>query len=898
MALNDGTQSPGSTCESGTNRVVVVGAGASGLLVTSHLLTSLGPQHHVDLVDPDPDGRVGAAWSTPDERHLANVPVSGLSALPRDPDHYLRWLRRHHRPDVQPHEFAPRHTYGAYLQDLVEGVASFAGNASLHRHRDRAVDVTRTPLGFTVRLAGGTDLVARAVVLAIGSTPPGTDWAPPELLASGRLVTDPWHARDGLSALPGTGDLLLVGAGLTMVDVALTADRPGRTLHVVSRHDRLPERHVLPTVPPVPPPPGITRLHSLGEVTDVVTEHIRRTEVESGDWRAAVDGLRPVTAQLWHNLTEEERGEFLASHSRRWETLRHRMSPRTAERFDRLLDRRVERHRGTVAAARPTADGVAVQLTDGSTVQVAAVVNCTGPRHGLGTDPLLTRLADRGEVTGGPQGLGVANDDQGRAAAGLWVLGALRRGTLYESTAVPEIREQAEQVAAAVARHVRGTVRPRSTDLYGLGLSTGSVASGWHNRALARLLRLQDGVDDALAEAVDLDPGFAHAHASRALLAHEWGTGADWGASLRAAHRAAASRSVDDREASFLEAVTTRLRTDEATGAAALLRHVRLYPRDALAISVAVPTVAFSGLTSGSGTIDLVEWLGRSWGDDWWYAGQLAFVRQDQERWSEAEDLAAHSLSVEPAAGHAVHARTHVFLETGQHHLGLGWLDTWLREHGSRSASRPHFAWHAALHELLLDDVDAARLRYERELEPRLVGGTRAMVDSASLLWRGRMTDAWPATLRAPALRRHVPAGWLADPPTPFLAMHAGLTLAVTDDAVGLLALAARARTSTDPVLRQVVAPLADALLAVIEERWDDAARDLRPVVADSARLGGSAAQREVLLDTLVHVLVRAGHTEQAARLLDQRLDRRDSPADARRRAALRADASGRRVHP
>ena len=138
------------------------------------------------------------------------------------------------------------------------------------------------------------------------------------------------------------------------------------------------------------------------------------------------------------------------------------------------------------------------------------------------------------------------------------------------------------------------------------------------------------------------------AHAALALLGHEWGADGYWRASLQAAHGAAADRHLDDREFCFLDAVTTRLRTDEATGAAALLRHIRLFPRDALAVSVAVPTVAFGGLTCGRQTAELVEWLGRSYGDDWWYAGQLAFVRQDQERWAEAEELASYALSVEP----------------------------------------------------------------------------------------------------------------------------------------------------------------------------------------------------------------------------------------------------------
>ena len=135
--------------------------------------------------------------------------------------------------------------------------------------------------------------------------------------------------------------------------------------------------------------------------------------------------------------------------------------------------------------------------------------------------------------------------------------------------------------------------------------------------------------------------------------------------------------------------MTTRLRTDEATGAAALLRHIRLFPRDALAVSVAVPTVAFGGLTSGRQTAELVEGLARSYGDDWWYAGQLAFVRQDQERWGEAEELASYALSVEPSSGHAVHARAHVYYETGQHTEGLAWLDEWIRPAGPRPTTGP-----------------------------------------------------------------------------------------------------------------------------------------------------------------------------------------------------------------
>lgn len=92
----------------GTNerdcRVVVVGAGAGGVLVATHLVTALSSRLCVELVDPVPTTGRGQAYSTADDRHLLNVPASGMSALPRDPEHFVRWLCDYHDPGFQPHE--------------------------------------------------------------------------------------------------------------------------------------------------------------------------------------------------------------------------------------------------------------------------------------------------------------------------------------------------------------------------------------------------------------------------------------------------------------------------------------------------------------------------------------------------------------------------------------------------------------------------------------------------------------------------------------------------------------------------------------------------------------------------------------------------------------------------
>jgi uncharacterized NAD(P)/FAD-binding protein YdhS len=68
---------------------------------------------------------------------------------------------------------------------------------------------------------------------------------------------------------------------------------------------------------------------------------------------------------------------------------------------------------------------------------------------------LLDGLFAGGDARPGALGLGLAVDEEGRLLdrAGepsdtLWALGPLRRGALLETTAIPEIREQ----AAALAR--------------------------------------------------------------------------------------------------------------------------------------------------------------------------------------------------------------------------------------------------------------------------------------------------------------------------------------------------------------------------------------------------------------------------------------------------------------
>jgi hypothetical protein len=130
-------------------------------------------------------------------------------------------------------------------------------------------------------------------------------------------------------------------------------------------------------------------------------------------------------------------------------------------------------------------------------------------------------------------------------------------------------------------------------DLYGLRLSTTEEAAHANNAGVRRILLVQAGPEHDRRAAVRADPGFGLAHAGLALLGQEYGVvGVNVSRSLAAA-AAAVERRGTERERSQVAAVAAHVRGEGA----AITAHLRAHPRDALMLGVAVPTIAFAGVT-------------------------------------------------------------------------------------------------------------------------------------------------------------------------------------------------------------------------------------------------------------------------------------------------------------
>ncbi len=293
------------------------------------------------------------------------------------------------------------------------------------------------------------------------------------VLATGHVLEkpDPQAALSNPWEDPGPvdpqGRVVLVGTGLTMVDRVITLLKTGHKGEIlaVSRRGLLPRTHA----PTSPLPLGVGDI-PFGAPMSVLTDWMRslaeRARKRGGTWRDAVDGVRPHVKAIWRSLPLAERARFLRHAATLWDVHRHRIPPQSATIIEEALSTGQMRlmRAAFLGAARDRNGQASVTVRrigqrNHTRLDAAMVFDCRGIRRDPArhASPLIAGLLASGSARIDPLGIGLDVDAScrligrsGRASDRIFAIGPVSRAAFWEITAVPDIRDQAQKLAAAL----------------------------------------------------------------------------------------------------------------------------------------------------------------------------------------------------------------------------------------------------------------------------------------------------------------------------------------------------------------------------------------------------------------------------------------------------------------
>ncbi|MBV9655579.1 MAG: FAD/NAD(P)-binding protein [Acetobacteraceae bacterium] len=456
--------------------IAVIGAGFSGTLLSLHLLRRCGPGTQITLIERNSQFGRGQAYSTGNASHVLNVPAGRMSAYHGQPTHFLEWAQKRQGEasgdgGLAAGSFVPRRLYGDYIRALLKEELKRAPERRLDLLRGdvRAIDRSGARLGL--HLDRGRVVHADFAVLAVGNFPPASmPVADPSFYDTAFYRPDPW-ACDALAGLDPTAPVLLIGTGLTMVDVVISLLDQGHAgpIYALSRRGLLPHRHASGAGQPIAAEHAFPTV--LTELLRFMREEAQKARRAGANWQPIVDEIRPFMQDVWQIMSPADKARFVRHLRPWWDVHRHRMAPAVADRIEAArASGQLQIIAGRVQSYAPEAGSVRIAYrprgTDGvRTLAAARVINCSGPTADYDriSDGLIRSLLADG--TARPDFLRLGLDVTGTCALlsrsgaisrRLFAVGPVTKGAFWEMTAVPDIRRQCE----FLAQHLSGLVKP------------------------------------------------------------------------------------------------------------------------------------------------------------------------------------------------------------------------------------------------------------------------------------------------------------------------------------------------------------------------------------------------------------------------------------------------------
>ncbi len=456
--------------------IAIIGGGASGTLTALNLLRKLNVPAQIWLIEKRNEAVYrGNAYSSRLNYEPLNVPAGRMSAFSHLPDDFFYWLKKKKQADADfdiiRESFVSRRWYGDYLTERVGNAAAQSSHIGFETLIDHALDIRFDGRkdAYCITLNSGNNLHANYLVFATGNEPPVDIFKQEEVEGLNcQYVSNPW-TEDPLQRINEQENVLIIGTGLTMVDHVVSLNKRGHKgkIFCFSRHGYLPLPHAETSQNFVFE--FNDQQKDLPHIFSEVKRNIDNANGKNIQWQNALDAMRGKTGRMWKMMSLDSKRLFLNRLKSIWEIHRHRMPLASSETLKEMeKPGQLEILSGKVTGINRNKGNVIFKFISRTSkeersIKVQRIINCTGPSGDyFKTDnTLLKNLLGKGWMKQDDLKIGIVTgargeiiQENGVVLQNAFAIGPLRKATEWETTAIREIRTQAEDTATQISSRV------------------------------------------------------------------------------------------------------------------------------------------------------------------------------------------------------------------------------------------------------------------------------------------------------------------------------------------------------------------------------------------------------------------------------------------------------------
>ncbi|HKX37922.1 MAG TPA: tetratricopeptide repeat protein, partial [Burkholderiales bacterium] len=278
-------------------------------------------------------------------------------------------------------------------------------------------------------------------------------------------------------------------------------------------------------------------------------------------------------------------------------------------------------------------------------------------------------------------------------------------------------------------------------------------------------------------------------------------------------------------------------------------------PRDVLALRLAHANYFWAG--RGDEMRASLERVAPRWSESMpgypGFLACLAFALEESGEYAAAERYGRRAVELDPTEVWGAHAVAHVLEMQRRSGEGIAWLAGLEPHWGGKGAFLHHLWWHRAMFHLARREHDAVLDLYDRRFRNLSSALVAALPDfhvdvqnAASMLARLELRGVavgarWEELAdKAEARIGDVLSAWTVP--------HWMMALAAAGRDAGARAMLENLQINSSRVMREVAAPVSEALLAHRRGQYARVVALMAPVLGRLRELGGSHAQRDVLV--------------------------------------------------